>query len=221
MMKFIKPLFLIFLLLMVFEIRAFAIPIPIIDNSFEDSARPNLRTNGDYGYGFTSGWDLTGIGGTWTPAAGYFPDGIPNGDAVAFLGNGSSISQDLNHTVNAYNTLTLAVDVGRRTDVGSSGSFSIEILAGGNQLTSISYGMGSLSSGGFQTYSLSYNIENNDPFIGQPLSIAFHNLGALQISFDNVHFDNDSTAPVPEPATVLLFGVGLAGLAGYRKKCKR
>ena len=219
-MKLIKSVFLIFILFLVFEIKAFAIPVPIINASFEQGLRPVHGIEGDYGATPINGWVANGSVGTLAPSAVSFSGDIPDGNSVAWVNENSSISQYLNHTVNAGNTLTLAVDVGLRLDVPDSGAFSIEILAGGNQLTSISSEVGSLTVGEFQTWSLSYDIVNNDPFIGQQLSIAFHNLSALQVNFDNVHFDNDLT-PVPEPATVLLFGIGLAGLAGYRKKSKR
>ncbi len=38
------------------------------------------------------------------------------------------------------------------------------------------------------------------------------------IQINSVFFDDTSTAPVPEPSTILLMGIGLLGLVGYSRK---
>ena len=55
--------------------------------------------------------------------------------------------------------------------------------------------------------------------VGSP-AIAYATLTDNGIDNDLIFIDDFTTAPVPEPATLLLFGTGLAGLAGLRRRRK-
>jgi hypothetical protein len=97
-------------------------------------------------------------------------------------------------------------------------SYKIEFITGGVTLATDS----SLSPapGTFLTDTIVFNSGSNPAQLGQNLAIQMSAAINGQVAFDNVRLDANA-APVPVPTTMLLFGTGIAGLAGTRLRRKK
>ena len=56
---------------------------------------------------------------------------------------------------------------------------------------------------------------------GTPFSFGQQSSNWSGVSVDNITYSSNSPSPVPEPATMLLFGTGLIGLVGWKKRENR
>jgi|SRR5208283_5221476 len=188
--------------------------ITVNNPSFEilpDGGLPNLCGTGcSYSVSAIPDWTESG-GGQFQPGSSsgnfaYF-NSVPDGVTVAYS-NGGTISQTVTPTVQSGVTYTLTVYIGLRND-GYPFDGTADLMLGGTvcDATGTQPALGDWS---LYTARCTGNSGN----AGDPIVIQLNSSGA-QGDFDNVMLSASTT---PEPASFLLFGTGLLGIAFMARK---
>ena len=199
-----------------------------------DTASANLITNGDFETGHLTGWTHSGdvdvvkfspssFLGRWAKVQGmngYFA--LLGGDTSS--GN-STLSQ--NFTVSGATSIRLAFDYAfDYLDLNSSANDTFMALTTytGDVVGTITMRklLSSCLGANYGHYEETFNL-NPAWTLNASMSFTLSEVGGLFSGRTNsvVGIDNVNVAPVPEPATILLLGMGLLGLAGFGRKSFR
>lgn len=178
--------------------NAFAAPVTINDQSFEDTILGDGEYTPDYGAP-AAGWTFSTNTGAFDPNIIYVTNEAQDGENVAYS-NGGTICQTLGSNIVANTKYTLLVWLGERSDGYPIQDFAIELKEGTTHTNLASLIDTDPSaqlppSGDWALNSLTYTALPLDPNIGEPLEICLSS-ATVQTLFDNVSLDaTECTAP--------------------------
>jgi hypothetical protein len=197
----------------------FGAAITVVNPSFETLPAGGLTngcgTNCSYSGGvaipgWTSSNPATGQFDPGPPATTTYFNSVPDGLTIAY-GDGATVSQTVIPTVQLGVTYTLMVDIGVRKDLPDLSTVYLSING------SHYVGTGTAASpGNWAVYTATYTGLASD--VGDAITIVLDSTNTSgQGDWDNVLL-NSSVATVPEPASLSMIGLGLAGLAALVRR---
>lgn len=189
-----------------------AIPVAITNAGFESPVLADGAQSSS-----AAGWTRFGSASFTNPTASQFTDEAYEGQNIALFTGGATLTQIVGAI--GYGTYTLTAALGDPLGASLSG-LSLSLRRGTSFLSPSITTFLPPADGGYSIYSRVYEVtpdNANGTFFGDQFNIfALVSSSSGQVAMDDVRLD---FSPVPEPASVALFILGLAGL-GFSRRWK-